>query len=140
LCNFAKQLLCDLDKKRKQIPASAPLAAPNHPLAVFSGNPMAACTHRASELEDWEDILNPMMKRAFDWGANSGSFRLNGLARRGTNGLDGFYRFIEYFITHRGLKGGLVEVKFGILMAAIDSECVHNKILSHSRTLDSQEV
>ena len=118
-CLLARGLLHNLSKKIKGIPKTIPLANNDHRLAIFLQD-LATCIR--PELDDWKDILNPMMKWAFGWGANLEN--LEGLARCGWHGLDGFYRFMEYFIIHRKLKGGLVESKFGILLAAIDFECV----------------
>jgi hypothetical protein len=106
----------------KQIPDTTPVASEDHRLSIFSGDPEASVS---PALDDWEDILNPMMKRAFDWGANLENVQaMRGLARRGQNGLDGFHRFVGYFVMHRGLKGALVETKAAVLLAAIDTECV----------------
>jgi hypothetical protein len=64
-CPVAKQLLGELTNKMKQIPDTIPDASEDHCLAIFSGDP-AGCV--SSELDNWEDVLNPMMKRAFDGG------------------------------------------------------------------------
>lgn len=69
--------------------------------------------------DDWEEILNPKMKSAFGWGRESVD---EGFARRGLNGLDGFLRFLEYFVTWRGLKGALIETKVVTLLEAIEKE------------------
>ena len=93
-CPVAKRLLGELTNKMKQIPDTIPDASEDHRLAIFSGDP-AGCV--SSKLDDREDVLNPMMKRAFDWGANTENFEvMKGLARHGRNGLGGFYRFIKY--------------------------------------------
>jgi len=80
----------------------SPLASNDHPLAIFSRDP-AACI--SPGLDDWEDVLNPMMKKAFGWGASVEKIQsLKGLAQSGLNGLDGFYKFMGYFITRRGRR------------------------------------
>jgi hypothetical protein len=121
-CPVAKWLLSELTNKMKQIPDTTPDASEDHHLAIFSGDP-AGCV--SSELDNWEDVLNPMMKWAFDWGTNTENFEvMKGLAWRGRNGLGGFYRFIKYFIIHRGLQGVLVETKVRIILAAINFKCI----------------
>jgi hypothetical protein len=102
-----------------RIPHTVPAADEKHPLAIFSGNP---ADHIDANLDDWEDILNPMMHRAFGYGATAEV--LAGLVRRGKYGLDGFCQFMGYFVAHRGLQGGLLEGKVNVLLAAINSECV----------------
>jgi hypothetical protein len=105
-----------------RIPHTIPLADENHPLAIFSGNPT---DHINANLDDWEDILNPMIHRAFGYGATVESEQvLAGLGRRGQYGLDGFYQFMDYFVVHRGLQGGLLEGKVNILLAVINFECM----------------
>jgi len=48
-------------------PASANCAVGRHgPLAIFSGDPMCCV---GPDQDDWEDVLNPMMHRAFGYGA-----------------------------------------------------------------------
>jgi len=94
----------------------------DHHLTVFSGDP-AACIN--PDLDNWEDILNPMMKQVFDWGSIWKTFKPWGdWHDMWKNGLDGFYKFTEYFFTHYGLKVALMETKFGILIKAIEFECI----------------
>ena len=68
----------------ESIPHSVPPADEEHPLALFSGNP---AHHVNEDLNDWEDTLNPMVHRAFGYGATTESEQvLKGLARRGKYG------------------------------------------------------
>jgi hypothetical protein len=119
-CAIAKRLLNQLGEKMKQIPETTSLATEDHRLAAFSGYPDS---HVDPDLDDWEGVLNPMMKRVFHWGSNLENFEaLKGLARRGKHGLDGF--IAEYFFMHRSLKGALVKTTFELLIGAIEFECV----------------
>jgi hypothetical protein len=134
-CAVAKQLLQRLQDKIKHIPDTVPPADEAHPLAAFAANP---ADHVSLDQDDWEDILNPMMHQAFGYGAAAGDRReLRGWARRGEYGLDGFHHFMEYFVIHRRLQGGLFEGKVEILLAAIDFECVMLLVDRISRTHDS---
>ena len=118
-CPHAIGILQKLQEKMDLIPKETAPAGPEHPLAVFSENP-AECTNGAGVPEnDWEEILNPKMKSAFGWGRESFE---EGFAQRGLNGLDGFVRFIGYFVTWRGLKGSLIEMKVETLLQAIEKE------------------
>ena len=116
-CTVAKQVLLCLHEQIKSIPDMVPLADDTHPLAAFVANP---ANHVSLDQDDWEDVLNPMMHRAFGYGVGVESREeLRGLARRGDYSLDGFYRFMEYFVVHRRLQGGLLEGKVELLLAAI---------------------
>lgn len=118
-CQHAIGILRKLQEKMELIPKETAPAGPEHPLAIFSEHP-AECTKGASLPEnDWEEILNPKMKGAFGWGHDSVEA---GFARRGMNGLDGFLRFISYFVNRRGLKGSLIETKVVIIVEAIEKE------------------
>ena len=76
-------------------------------------------------MDNWEDILNPMVHRAFGYGMmTEGEQALRGLAWQGKYRLDGFYQFMDYFVVHHGLQGGLLEGKVNMLLAAINSECM----------------
>ena len=86
----------------------------DHPLAAFSGDP-AKCILGVVE-DDWEVILNPRMKQVFGWGENR--VRCD-FAQRGEAGLDGFLKFMGYFVDHRGLLRALIETKVMILLDAI---------------------
>ena len=103
----------------ESIPKEIPLAGPEHPLAIFSEHP-AECANGAGVPEnDWEEILNPKMKIAFGWSHDGID---EGFACRGLNGLDGFLRFIGYFVTWRGLKGSLIETKVVSILKVIEKK------------------
>jgi hypothetical protein len=127
-CPIATRLLRNLHEKIGGISEGVPLADESHPLAGFSGDP-ASCV--SPDLDDWEDILNPMMHRAFGYASSVATQNpdiLKDLARRGDHGLDGFCRFIEYFVKSRGLQGGLLESKVELLIAAINLLCVNQPL------------
>lgn len=106
----------------ENIPHTIPPANDKHPLAVFSGN----LAHQVNtDVNNWEDILNPVVHQAFGYGLMmENKAMLKGLARCGKYGLDGFCQFVEYFVIHRGLQGGLVERKVNVLLVVINSGCV----------------
>ncbi|KAF8240310.1 hypothetical protein L208DRAFT_1022027, partial [Tricholoma matsutake] len=65
VCPMAVKLLCELQAGVERIPADKPKAIPSHRLSAFSVDP-SSCIGQGDD--DWEDILNPMMKGAFGWG------------------------------------------------------------------------
>jgi len=68
--------------------------------------------------------LNPMMKRAFGWGDREMDESAKQMLHRGRYGLDGFIAFMEYFVTRRGLMGGLIEPKVMSVLKAADTHPV----------------
>jgi hypothetical protein len=118
-CPLAVTLLSRLRAGVERIPNEVPAADGDHPLAVFAGDPTA---YSNDERDDWEEVLNPLMKRAFGWGIDGGAVK--GVARKGKNGIEGFLNFIEFFVTNRGLVGALIETKCMTLLKAIDDEYV----------------
>ena len=98
-CPLAVTLLSRLRAGIKRIPNEVPTADGDHPLAVLSGDPTA---YSNDECDDWEDVLNPLMKRAFGWGIDDGAVK--GVARKGSNGIEGFLKFIEFFVMNRGQR------------------------------------
>ncbi|KDR76610.1 hypothetical protein GALMADRAFT_139524 [Galerina marginata CBS 339.88] len=136
-CPHALGILRRLQEKLASIPNETALAGPDHPLAVFSEHPVE-CANRAGRPEDdWEEILNPKMKCAFGWGCDSTE---GGFARRGPNSLDGFIRFIEYFITQRSLEGSLVETKINVLLEAIEKEFLSLEVATERPDTDIIDV
>ena len=74
-------------------------------MAIFSEHP-AECANGAGIPENnWEEILNPKMKSSFGWSHNGID---KGFAQRELNGLDGFLRFIRYFVLNIVIKHLLV--------------------------------
>jgi hypothetical protein len=120
-CPIAMNLLSKLRKGMERIPTDNPSATAEHRLREFGGDP-SKCIH--PELEDWEDLLNPMMKNAFGWGAHEMNEAARSMLHRGQYGLDGFVNFIEYFVTRRRLMGGMIEGKVTAVLEALESACV----------------
>lgn len=114
-------LLSKIRKGIERIPNTELPATPEHRLHEFGGDP-SSCVH--PEVEDWEDLLNPMMKRAFGWGDHQMKESARDMLHRGQYGLDGFINFIEYFVTRHGLMGGLIETKLGAVLEALESACL----------------
>ncbi|THU89596.1 hypothetical protein K435DRAFT_781533 [Dendrothele bispora CBS 962.96] len=90
-------------------------------LAEFAQNPSESAIGREVN-EDWE-VLNKMFHRAFGW-AEGNVIEPSGIARHGQFGLDGFLKFMRYYIEVCGLEGALVETKFEKIFMEIDLECV----------------
>ena len=63
-CVLALELLDKLKKNARRIPEMLLVAGDDHPLAIFSGDPVQ---HVMSGINCWE-VVNPMMKAAFGWG------------------------------------------------------------------------
>ena len=110
-----------LKQKIELIPSSIPEADDQSPLLEFAAKPQTlVIAAGCSEDDDWELILNPMMKRAFGW-AHEGQNDDN-LIRRGQKGLDGFYRVIAFFVLKRGLPSGCIEPKLKLLRSIIEEK------------------
>jgi hypothetical protein len=52
-----------------------------------------------------------MLKGAFGWGEIEMAAAIPEMLNRGEWGLDGFVRFLRFFVFERGLKGALFETK-----------------------------
>lgn len=121
-CPSALKLMQHLKAKIEAMPKDIALTAQlDHPLAAFSGDP---AEYVLGDFEDdWEEVLNPRMKQAFGWGGDSDGVERD-FAQRGEMGLDGFLKFVGYFVDHRGLLGALIETKVTILLDAIAKKYV----------------
>jgi hypothetical protein len=71
----------------ERIPSSELEAALSHQLSTFSVNP-SSCIVQGNN--DWEDILNLMMKGAFGWGEDAMCKAAKEMMHWGQCGLDGF--------------------------------------------------
>ena len=121
-CLSALKLMQQLKVKIEAMPKDIALPTQtDHPLAAFSGDP-ANCILGGFE-DDWEEVLNPRMKQAFGWGEDSDKVEQD-FAWRGEMGLDGFLKFVGYFVDHCGLLGALIETKVTILLDAIAKKYV----------------
>ncbi|KAF8170592.1 hypothetical protein BJ912DRAFT_1025317 [Pholiota molesta] len=98
------------------LPESIPEASQYDKLAVFGGDPRDSDNPSLDADELWEEVLNQLLKSALGWGTEEG---IEGLIRRGRNGLEGLYNFAKYFIVKRGVSKGLFEGKLSHLMAAM---------------------
>lgn len=107
-CPKAIQLLQDLEVAMEQVPSETPSATQAHRLSIFAVDP---CTCVAEPGEDDWPILNGMLKGAFGWGEIEMAAAIPEMLNRGEWGLDGFVRFLRFFVFERGLKGALFETK-----------------------------
>jgi hypothetical protein len=122
----AVQALQMLHDSIECIPTDYPLADRNHRLASFAGDPQ---TYVDPELDDWADILSPMFKRSFGWGVDENRENAKEMLQRGEYGLDGFLKFLRYFVNYRGLAVGLFESKVEVLVKELNEKCVRNLAL-----------
>ncbi|KAH9011145.1 hypothetical protein EDB85DRAFT_1901324 [Lactarius pseudohatsudake] len=117
ICQKAVRLLQGLEAAVNRIPSDMPRATPEHRLSVFAADPLT-CVAEPGE-DDWL-IINQMMKSAFGWGEIEMAAVIPQLLNRGNNGLDGFIRFMSFFVCERGLEGALFETKVEALLKELD--------------------
>jgi hypothetical protein len=120
-CPMAVKLLRELQAGVERIPADKPEAPPSHRLSAFSVDP-SGCIGQGND--DWEDTLNPMMKGAFGWGEDAMGKAVKEMLQRGQCGLDGFIRFLRFFVMTRGLKGAMFESKIKALLEELEIQYV----------------
>jgi hypothetical protein len=65
-----------------------------------------------------------MMKGAFGWGEDAMCGAAKEMLCRGQFGLDGFIRFLRFFVMNRGLKGAMVESKVTALLEEMEIQYV----------------
>ncbi|KAG6848163.1 hypothetical protein H0H93_002810, partial [Arthromyces matolae] len=99
-----------------RLPESVPEALLTDGLAEFSGDPAIAVDPALSGDVIWEEMLNQMLKRHLGYGKTSD---LTAIIRRGELGMDGFIRFMEYFVIERGVSADLIKQKLEHLMETI---------------------
>ena len=83
---MAVKLLRELQAGVERIPEDKPKAILSHRLSVFGVHP-SSCIGQGDD--DWENILNPMMKGAFGWGEDAMCKAVKEMLQRGQWGLDG---------------------------------------------------
>ncbi|KAJ7834825.1 hypothetical protein B0H13DRAFT_2240173 [Mycena leptocephala] len=105
------QLLNQLRANVVLLPQSIAIADQTNPLSVFSGEPAAQVSANTAAQDLWE-ALSGLFHNAFAW----------------THGLDGLLRFLEYFITQRGLEGAAMELKIEQMLEAVQSVLTENGI------------
>ncbi|KAH9074231.1 hypothetical protein EDB83DRAFT_2312565 [Lactarius deliciosus] len=115
--HFPIRLLQGLEAAVNRIPSDMPSATPEHRLSVFAADPLT-CVAEPGE-DDWL-IINQMMKSAFGWGEIEMAAVIPQLLNRGNYGLDGFIRFMTFFVCERGLEGALFETKVEALLKELD--------------------
>ena len=120
-CPMAVKLLRELQAGVERIPADKPKAILSHRLSAFGVDP-SSCIGQGDD--DWEDILNPMMKGAFGWGEDAMCKAVKEMLQRGQWGLDGFIRFLRFFVMTRGLKGAMFESKIKALLEELEIQYV----------------
>jgi len=116
VCQRAVSLLQDLEAAVNQISSDTPSATSEHRLSVFAVDPRTCVAEPGKD--DWF-ILNQMMKSAFGWSETEMAVVIPQLLNRGENGLDGFIRFMMFFVHERGLQGALFETEVKVLLTEL---------------------
>jgi hypothetical protein len=102
----------------KRIPSDVPSATPEDCLGVFAIEPSACIAE--SEEEDWP-IINTMLKSLFGWGEAEMATAVPQMLKCGEYGLDGFIKFMRYYIVERSLQGVMFETKVKALIRELES-------------------
>jgi hypothetical protein len=89
------------------------VATQAHHLSTFSIHPQECIAEPGKD--NWH-IINGMMKTAFRWGETEMAVAILEMLNRGEHVLDGFVKFMSYFIFKRGLEGALFETKVDVLI------------------------
>jgi hypothetical protein len=118
ICPKASRLLEDLKAATERIPDEMPRATQAHRLSLFAVDPHE-CIAEPGE-DDWP-ILNGMLKTAFGWGETEMAAAIPELLNRGEQGLDGFIRFMRFFVDERGLEGALFETKVEAIVRELEN-------------------
>jgi hypothetical protein len=95
-----------------------PDADVDNPLSEFAAEPMEYVSQGMPAGELWE-ALSPTFHQVFGYGM--GPDERKRMVQRGSAGLDGTLRFLDYFIRECGLEGGMVELKIEQLIEAVQS-------------------
>jgi hypothetical protein len=121
-CRRGVSLLQDLAAAVNRIPSGTPTATPEHRLSVFAVDPHSCVAEPGedSEDDDWA-IVNQMMNSGFGWGETEMAAVIPQLLNRGNYGLDGFIRFMTFFVRERGLQGALFETKVEALLKELEN-------------------
>lgn len=117
-CRRGLQLLQDLETAIKQIPDDVSSATSKDCLGVFAVEPSACVAE--SEEEDWP-IVNTMLKSSFGWGEAEMAAAVPQMLKHGEYGLDGFIKFMKYYIVERSLQGVMFETKVEALIRGLES-------------------
>ncbi|KAJ7347779.1 hypothetical protein DFH08DRAFT_936589 [Mycena albidolilacea] len=112
------QLLDHLRANVELLPSTIPDADVDNPLSEFAAEPTEYVSQSMPAGELWE-ALSPTFHRVF--GYSMGPDERKSMVQRGSAGLDGTLRFLDYFIRERGLEGGMVELKIEQLIEAVQS-------------------
>ncbi|KAJ7744401.1 hypothetical protein B0H16DRAFT_1322187 [Mycena metata] len=114
----ASQLLDQLCAQVELLPSTVPVATQDNPLSEFAGQPTEYVSQSTPRDELWEELA-PYFHRVFGYGMELEERKR--MVQRGSAGLDGTLRFLDYFIRERGLEGGMVEAKIEQLIEAVQS-------------------
>ncbi|KAF8144618.1 hypothetical protein K438DRAFT_2101594 [Mycena galopus ATCC 62051] len=114
----AVQLLEQLRVNAELLPSTVPIANADNPLSEFAGQPTEYVSQSTPPAELWEELA-PHFHRAFGYGMGLEDRRR--MVQRGPSGLDAVLRFLDYFISERGLEGGMLELKMEQLIEAVNT-------------------
>ena len=121
VCQSAVELLTNLCMAIERIPDDKPPATTEHHLFPFGEDPAKSIN---PDIDNWEDLLNPMLKNASGWGEGEMRESVKEMMNRGSYGLDGFVRFLHYFVMYHGLKRGMFELKVVAVLEELESKYV----------------
>jgi hypothetical protein len=124
VCQAAIGLVHWLEAAVDRIPCSVPHAAPDHRLTTFAIDPHACVDNLEPDEDDWA-IINPIFKTSFGWGELETRAAVPHMLNRGVHGLDGFLRFLKFFVVQRGLEAVLFETKVELLISELERQYVY---------------
>ncbi|TFY53533.1 hypothetical protein EVG20_g10072 [Dentipellis fragilis] len=110
--NQAEHLLQRLCDAIDSLPSSIPEANDGDVLAAFAYPP----PENLDPSEAWE-MLDPVLNRLVGWGKTAASFSEH--VRRGEKGMDALHAYLEFFVNHYNIDGGLLEGKIRVMLDAI---------------------
>ncbi|KAJ7782583.1 hypothetical protein DFH07DRAFT_764716 [Mycena maculata] len=119
ICAHAQDLLRQLRSRFDNIPAFAPLVDSTHPLADFAVDPFLEFPQQRTSLDNWDEILLPMLHKAFGWGELDPKLSLAYISL-GKYGLTSFCAFFEFFVVERQLKGYQIMPYFDFLLRGVE--------------------
>ncbi|KAH6906346.1 hypothetical protein BKA70DRAFT_1429035 [Coprinopsis sp. MPI-PUGE-AT-0042] len=114
-----------------------PMGTDDDVLAAFAGNPAEKDRPDVASIDIWEVWMNSFMKEHLGW---TGDIDATRIVRRGEKGVQGLVHFVEYFVTRRGVDGGLFEGKLTPLMDAMQAIVVTGSAMGTTTLLESVDA
>ena len=89
-------------------------------IAMYTGRGNAEAHCAGVDNDELWEVINPGLDRLLSFGRPRNE--VQSIIWRGPKGVDGLCDYLEYLIAEKGLKGGLIEGKVSMLIAAIGTE------------------